>query len=63
MQPWWVQIAVKHLNSPSVGWVTTTSSSAKIVPPPTGMSEVCERVRPDPAARAPARRLDVAAEG
>ena len=39
-QPWWLQIAVKHLNSPSVGWVTTTSSSAKIVPPPTSMSDV-----------------------
>ena len=36
MQPWWVQTAVKHLNSPSVGWVTTTCWSGKILPPPTG---------------------------
>ena len=35
-QPWCVQIAVKHLNSPALGWVTTTSSSAKIAPPPMG---------------------------
>src|SRR6478752_8090908 len=41
MQPWWVQTAVKHLNSPSEGWVMTTWSSGKIVPPPTSMSEVC----------------------
>ncbi len=38
MQPMWVHTAVKHLNSPSVGWVTTTCWSGKIVPPPTGTS-------------------------
>ena len=38
MQPWWVQTAVKHLNSPSTGWVTTTCLSGKITPPPTGTS-------------------------
>ena len=40
MQPWWVQTAVKHLNSPSVGWVTTTCWSGKILPPPTAISAV-----------------------
>ena len=30
---------VNALNSPSVGWVTTTCSSAKIAPPPTGTSD------------------------
>ncbi len=27
MQPWWVQTAVKHLNSPWLGWVMTICSS------------------------------------
>ena len=40
MQPWWVQTAVKHLNVPSVGWVTTTCCSGKILPPPTAISSV-----------------------
>src|SRR5690242_6356564 len=39
-QPWWVQTALKALKSPSVGWVTTTFSPGKILPPPTGTSEV-----------------------
>src|SRR3954451_15008023 len=39
-QPWWVQTAEKALNSPSVGWVTTTFSSVKIDPPPTSIWEV-----------------------
>jgi hypothetical protein len=39
-QPWWVQVLEKPLNSPAVGWVTTTFWSEKILPPPTGMSEV-----------------------
>ena len=34
-QPWWVQVEVNALNSPSLGWVTTTFWSPKIVPPPT----------------------------
>ena len=37
LQPWCVQVAEKALNSPAVGWVTTTSLSANTVPPPTGM--------------------------
>ena len=40
VQPWWVQIAEKALKSPASGWVTTTFWSLKILPPPTGMSEV-----------------------
>ncbi|CAM5486137.1 HTH-type transcriptional regulator HdfR [Streptomyces alboniger] len=36
----WVQRLEKALNSPLVGWVTTTPSSLKILPPPTGMSDV-----------------------
>ena len=35
-----MQTAENALNSPSVGWVITTSSSAKIEPPPTAMSLV-----------------------
>src|SRR4029450_9246467 len=62
MQPWWVHTAEKHLNSPSDGWVMTTWSSGKIVPPPPSMSEVCVKASgallggsarvasPDPAA-------------
>src|SRR6478609_8987956 len=37
-QPAWVQTAVKHLNSPAAGCVTTTFSPGKIVPPPSGTS-------------------------
>src|SRR6202042_1784128 len=40
VQPMWVQIALKPLNSPFVGWVTTTFSAVKIFPPPTGISLV-----------------------
>ena len=36
--PWCVQIELKALNSPAVGWVTTVLVAAKILPPPTGMS-------------------------
>src|SRR5215204_1710983 len=38
-QPWCVHVELKPLNEPSVGWVTTTCWSEKIVPPPTSMSE------------------------
>ncbi len=48
MQPWWVHTAEKHLNSPSAGWVMTTWSSGKIVPPPTSMSEVCAKASAPP---------------
>ena len=47
-QPWWVQVVPNALNSPSLGWVITTCSSAKIVPPPTSMSEVEARPLPPP---------------
>src|SRR3954468_6941580 len=40
VQPWCVQIAENALNSPAVGWVTTTCWSAKTAPPPTGTSAV-----------------------
>jgi hypothetical protein len=35
-----VHTALKALNWPAVGWVTTTSFAGKIIPPPTGMSLV-----------------------
>src|SRR5690349_13539164 len=41
---------VKPLNSPSVGWVITTPSSSKILPPPTGMSAVVVSPWPEPPA-------------
>ena len=40
VHPWWVHTAENALNWPAVGWVTTTFWSAKIVPPPSGMSAV-----------------------
>ncbi|CAM5688278.1 hypothetical protein SVIOM74S_05715 [Streptomyces violarus] len=40
VQRWCVQIAENALNRPCSGWVTTTSSSLKILPPPTGISSV-----------------------
>src|ERR1700749_3108021 len=49
--PTWVQIALKALKTPLVGWVTTTLALVKIMPPPTGMSAVRPRtVPPAPAA-------------
>src|SRR5580704_8734904 len=36
----WVQIALNALNSPAVGWVTTTFSAENTFPPPTGISLV-----------------------
>jgi hypothetical protein len=47
-QPAWVQIEVKALNWPAVGWVMTACASAKTWPPPTGMSAVLAD-RPPPA--------------
>jgi hypothetical protein len=38
MQPACVQTAVKALNCPAVGWVTTTFASVNTLPPPTGTS-------------------------
>ena len=40
MQPMCVQMALNALNSPAVGWVTTTLGPVKIVPLPTGMALV-----------------------
>jgi len=37
MHPMWVQIALNALNSPAVGWVTTTCGPGKIMPLPTGI--------------------------
>src|SRR5687768_13281880 len=34
--PWCEHVELKHLNSPSVGCVTTTLDAAMIAPPPTG---------------------------
>src|ERR1700760_3652063 len=36
--PTWVQTALKALNSPLAGWVTTTLAAVKTFPLPTGMS-------------------------
>src|SRR4051794_23592331 len=38
--PWWVQIAENALNSPDFGWVTTIFWLGKILPLPTGISDV-----------------------
>src|ERR1700729_2576639 len=38
--PRWVQPAMNALNSPAVGWVTTTFSAENTFPPPTGISLV-----------------------
>jgi hypothetical protein len=40
VQPWCVQVALKALKVPAAGWVTTTLAAEKILPPPTGTSEV-----------------------
>src|SRR6201996_5063641 len=48
VQPRWVQIALKPLNCPAVGWVTTTFSEVKILPPPTGISLVAPSAVPPP---------------
>src|SRR6266568_4750467 len=40
MQPWWVHTAVNASNDPAFGWVMTIFLSARILPPPTGISAV-----------------------
>src|SRR5262249_5436838 len=50
MQRGWLQTAVQPLTSPAVGWVPTTSWSAKAWPPPTLMSEVSASTSPPPDA-------------
>src|SRR5450631_2828981 len=56
VQPLWVQIALKALNSPALGWVTTTFVASKTLPPPTGMSATLITTLAEPAepAAAPA---------
>ena len=54
-QPWWVQMALKALNSPDLGWVTTTWAASKTLPPPTGMSETLIASLADPEERVAAR--------
>src|SRR6266702_8759721 len=47
MQPWWVHTAVNASNEPAFGWVITIFLSARILPPPTGISAVlASAVRP-----------------
>src|SRR5215212_5850148 len=38
LHPWWVQVALKPLNVPATGCVTTRSCAARTMPPPTGTS-------------------------
>src|SRR5947199_10599619 len=40
VHPAWVQTALNPWNSPDFGWVRTIFLSARILPPPTGTSEV-----------------------
>jgi hypothetical protein len=40
MQPWWVHTAVNASNEPARGWVITIFLSVRILPPPSGTSEV-----------------------
>src|ERR1041384_2253081 len=40
VHPWCVHTALKPWKVPAVGWVTTTFSVGKILPPPTGTSLV-----------------------
>src|SRR5579859_3726585 len=43
MHPWWVHTAVKASKVPACGWVITILLSVRILPPPTGTSEVLAR--------------------
>ena len=45
-QPRCVQMEVKALNSPRLGWVTTVLVAAMILPPPTGMSALAMPASP-----------------
>src|SRR4051812_26307633 len=44
--PWCVHTVEKATKLPFVGWVTTTPFLVKILPPPTGISEVLARATP-----------------
>src|SRR4051812_5685370 len=46
VHPWCVHTVEKATKLPFVGWVTTTPFLAKILPPPTGISEVLARATP-----------------
>src|SRR5450759_4670539 len=50
VQPIWVQMALKALNSPALGWVTTVFVASKTLPPPTGMSAALIASFGEPAA-------------
>src|SRR5674476_21007 len=54
VQPLWVQTALKALNSPALGWVTTIFVASKTLPPPTGMSATLITSLPEPAEPVPA---------
>ena len=56
--PWWVQVALNALKSPSVGWVTTTFSASNTAQPPTGMSDVLASAAPPAAAPPSLLELD-----
>src|SRR5665647_334698 len=49
VQPMWVQTALKALNSPALGWVTTIFAVSKTLPPPTGMSATLNTSFAEPA--------------
>jgi hypothetical protein len=49
-----VHTALNPLNSPAVGWVTTTRAEVKILPPPTGISLVVVSAPLPPAWPVPA---------
>jgi hypothetical protein len=53
MHPAWVHTALNPWNSPDFGWVITIFLSARILPPPTGTSEVLASAA-GPAALEPA---------
>lgn len=65
-QPTWGQTALKALNSPATGWVTTMLSLRMTMPPPTGMSALLATwiaIEPDLAAQGAAQRgLQVTAD-
>src|SRR6185437_3700925 len=54
MHPMWVQTALNALNSPAVGWVTTTCGPDRTSPPPTGILLVATSALPAGALLPPA---------
>src|SRR3954451_3722246 len=53
LQPVWVQMLENRRKSFGAGWVTTTSSPAKILPPLTGISDAAPNTVPAESALAP----------